>query len=793
MDEVAGFGKLLRRYRERAGLSQEALAERAGLTVHAVSALERGLRRRPYPNTLRTLADALGLMEADRAALAAAIHQPTVTTSVRTAAAVIPSAPTGNLPAPLTSLIGRSDDLAALAGRLESARLVTLTGPGGSGKTRLALETARAVSARYPDGVWLVDLAPVTDASRIAPAIAATLGVRETAGRSLAEALRTSLAQKQLLLVLDNFEQVLAGASLVSELLRTCPALTVLATSRMRLQLYGEYEYRVPPLPLPDTHNLPPPEVLRHYPAVALFNARAEAADAAFKLTAEHGPAVAAICVQLDGLPLAIELAAARLRALPPATLLARLRDSLPGTRLRLLAGGARDLPARHHTLREAIAWSYDLLTPEDQCRFRRLSVFAGGWTAMAATWVCEPSSDAAEAPAIVEDEDDGVVPPDWLERLYDHALVTRADSDGARRYRLLETIRAFALDQLTAAGEAEPARARHAAWFLALAEISRPHLTDPDPSAWLARLDRETDNLRVALAWGEQAAGSDVSVRLAGLLRFYWFLRGRFTEGRRALGAALTRNAAPATRARLLGGAALLAVSQGDHSAAQAAWEELLSLQRDLGDRAGEAAVLNNFGNLAYEQGDIDTAWTRYQEALVTWRELGDTHEIALTLSNLGMVKTRQGDQAAAVALHAESLALFRSLGERRYVANVLDNLAAALNESGAYIEAQARYQEALAVQWDMDDRRGIVFSLVGLAGAAAASVRPERAARLLAGADALCETLGLGLPVDTRRDAEKCTAAVRMALGEETFADAWTEGRALPLDQIVALALED
>jgi predicted ATPase/DNA-binding XRE family transcriptional regulator len=511
MDDSASlpFGVLLRRYRLAAGLSQEELAERARLSVQAVSALERGVRRAPHRNTVTLIAEALGLSPADHAALETSVsrRRSLVTMSVRLDSA------TTNLPLQPTRLIGRDDELEVLRSLLRrlDVRLVTLTGAAGTGKTRLAVEVAAGLLDDFADGVFFVDLAPIRDATAVPSVIAQTLGLRETSEQPLPVSLMEALRGRQVLLVLDNCEQVVAVAPYVATLLAACPRLKLLATSREPLHLRWEQEFPVPPLALPDLTDLSSPDTLGDVPAVALFVRQAQAAKPDFTLSENNAHAVATICVRLDGLPLAIELAAARIHLLPPQALLARLTH-----RLQLLTGGAHDLPARQRTLRDTIAWSHELLSPPEQTLFRRLAAFAGGWTLEAAEVVC--AGDGIEEAGVLE----------LLEALVERSLVVAQDGVEEMRYRLLETIREYALELLTAANEDDRARERHLAYFERLAVAAAPAMEwGPDGLVWLKRLERERDNLHAALSWA--AAGGDVAAgqRMTAALWRYWWQRG--------------------------------------------------------------------------------------------------------------------------------------------------------------------------------------------------------------------------------------------------------------------------
>jgi predicted ATPase/transcriptional regulator with XRE-family HTH domain len=584
----ASFADVLRHLRTAASLSQEALAERAGLSLRGVSDLERGLRRAPHLSTVRMLADALALSPADRLALLAAARPETLPDS---AAGPFDRGP---LPAPLTSLIGREQEFSALTDLLTQpdVRLVTVTGPGGTGKTRLALDVATHLRGTFRDGVLFVDLAPLREAQFVLPTLASTLGVRERAGQPLLETLSRFLAPKQLLLLLDNCEQVLEAAPDIAALLATSPQLSVLATSRATLLVRGERIFPVPPLPLPAWGRRTAFDELAHVPAVALFLERATASAPTFALTSDNAVAVAAICQRLDGLPLAIELAAAWIRVLAPGALLDRLEQ-----RLLLLTGGSRDLPARQRTMRDTIAWSYELLAPPQQTLFRHLAVFAGGSTLDAAEAVCAGT--------------DGLDVLTDLELLVASSLVQiGAQSGGERRFGMLETVREFGMEQLSHHGELDEASRRHAEYFLALGQAGGAALSGASPGEWVTRLEAEQANIRAALSWlrdrGERAAG----LRLAAALGGFWRLRSAITEGRGWLETFLAQDGATeasseessADRIAALRWAGEIAGLSGDPAAAEARLSESLALARTVGDKRGVAAALGAIGSALFQ-----------------------------------------------------------------------------------------------------------------------------------------------------------------------------------------------
>jgi predicted ATPase len=631
--------------------------------------------------------------------------------------------PPHNLPEQPTPLIGRARERATAQQQLllDEVRLLTLCGPGGVGKTRLALAVAAdLLGARssgsaqlFPDGVWFVDLAPLRDSSLVLPAVAQVVDVRELGDRPIVESLDQHLRERRLLLVLDNFEQVLPAGAAVAELLSACPGLKVLVTSREPLRLRWERTFAVPLLPLPDLRHQLPPEALAHVPSVALFVERSRAVAAGFQLTAADAPAVARICVRLDGLPLAIELAAARSSTLTPPDMLARLERALP-----LLRWDAQDLPARHRTLRAAIGWSHGLLTPDEQALFRRLGVFVGGCTLEAAEAVCVggergETRDESEEPHPLSSLVSPLPTLDGLSALADKGLVqVTHQSGGGSRFRLLETIHEYALEQLRASGEIEATRRGHAAYFLGVAEEAEPALRGPDQVAWLDRLEAEHDNLRAALAWSDgEASDPERMARLAAALYRFWWRRGYLSEGREWTARALGRDDLPRGRARAKGlnGAAVLAREQADYGTAQSLFEESLAIFRELEDRWGIANALQNLASVAIVRGDHDRAAALLQESLALWREPADTWGRAIALGLLGRLAQRQGDYGRATALHEQSLSLFREAGEIWGLARFLNSLGHLAYEQGDLERATRLGRESLPLFRRLRDRRGI------------------------------------------------------------------------------------
>ncbi len=792
--DLATFGELLQRFRRTAGLSQETLADRAGLSASTIAALERGRRTIPRPQTVAMLADALGLNPDDRTALigaAATAHlsgEQTVDALEAPAPspgapqpATTPPPPTLPLPLFLTPLIGREHEEAAVTHLLRhgGARLLTLIGPGGAGKTRLALAAAAALHDAYADGVYFVDLAPLRDPLLVPSTIAPALGVYAVGGQSVREALAEHLQERQLLLVLDNFEQVVEAAPWVAELVAACPALGVLVTSRMALRVRAEQRFRVPLLAVPAADRSLSLDDLSGYAAVRLFVARAQAMRPDFAITEANAAAVAAICRRLDGLPLALELAAARIALLPPEALLARLER-----RLGVLKGGARDLPARQQALRATIDWSFDLLAADEQRLFARLGVFAGGATLDAIAAVCAPG-----------DELDVLA---GVESLLEKSLLRSDDAGEAEpRFGMLDMLHEYAVERLEAEGEAAQVRRSHALYYLALAERAEPELTGPQQAAWLWRLEREHDNLRAALEWSlrDEAAApaserGELALRLSGRLWRFWWMHGHMSEGRRWLEAALAHNkdGGAEDRARALNGAGILTEMQNDFDRALALHEEGLAVARASGSKRDVANALNSLGNVASSQGDYARARTLHEEALALRRAVGDRRGVSVSLNNLGEAAERGGDLDRAAALYAESMALDQELGDRLSLAISLNNQGNVARRRGEAERSWALQLQSLTLCRELGDRRGIGHALEGLGQVAVVRQEWDVAARLLGAAAAVWDATGHAPdPYEQAMHAGAADAA-RAALGAEAYDAAWAEGRALPLERLLA-----
>jgi non-specific serine/threonine protein kinase len=693
------------------------------------------------------------------------------------------------IPTPAASLVGRRQErLQARALLLdEAAPLLTLTGPGGVGKTRLALAIAHDVDAAFVDGVTFVDLSLLTDSAMVLDAVARALGLGGDGRQPLLQHVQEHVHPRQLLLVLDNCEHVLGvAAELAGSLLAAAPALQVLVTSRTPLNLHAEHIMPVAPLAVPEadnhgnvryaTHQL---ALLGQMDAVALFVQRGRQVRPGFALTEDNAAAVAEICRRLDGLPLAIELAAARLRHLSPATLLARLSD-----RLTLLSGGPRDAPYRQQTLRDTIAWSYDLLSPEEQALFRRLAVFAGGFTMEAAEVTGADNAANGERLAVL----------DQISSLIDHSLLTYGDgANGEMRYRFLETIRDFGLAHLATSGEEPAVRERHARWCLALADHDWWSLAPTQEAEALDQLEHEHDNLRAALAWLERTGDTVLLLHLAGRLAHFWIVRSHRSEGWRWLDRALTANRDDIPRPILadatIGAAALLRTLDEDARATSLA-EEALAHYRALSDARGIAATLNLLGVLARGQKEFVAARVIGAEALALWRELGEPGWTALALDNLALVAHWQGHQERAEALLAEALSLYRALHDTRGIASVLNNLAMVATGSGRFEQA-ARYQRegldacvaARVKESLVDVVAGIGVTAIG-AGLTAAGVRPYAAAVELAA------SITYRIETPERERYEQAIVTARSTLSAEAFEVAMAAGRGLSVEDMVAEA---
>ena len=679
-----------------------------------------------------------------------------------------------NLPVQLTSFVGREAEVRAVGDLLERARLVTLTGPGGTGKTRLALQVAAERLTRYADGAFFVELAPIRDPGLVGTAVASALSVREANDRALIETLHEWLRDRELLLVLDNFEQVLAAGALVSDLLSGAPRLRILVTSRAVLHLHGEHEHQVPPLRIPDAASHPSVESLTQYEGVTLFLERAMAVRPEFAITEEDAPAVAEIVARLDGLPLAIELAAAKSKLLGPQAILGRL-----GSRLAFLAGGARDLPARQQTLRHAIEWSYGLLPPAEEVMVRGVGVFVGGWTLDAFENIAQPSELGLDAFGT-------------MESLVDQSLVRREDAaHGEPRFVMLETIREFALERLREARELEALRRRHAEHYLVAAEAEAPKLTQSAEAG--DRVERDHDNFRAALAWAIETDEADLGLRLGSALWRFWQQRAYLREGRGwvdrilALPSAVPRTAA---RARGLTGAAGIAYWQNDYDAAGAWYLEVEGIVRALGDRAWLAEALFNVSEVAGLRGDMETVEAKLGEGKTIAREIGDDRLLTQYLQGEGYMAFMGDDLARARPALEEGLALAEKLGDTMGMAMGHHTVGQVARLQGRFEDAARHYREAIRFGHELGDAASLTEPLQGLAAVAIAMGRPEQGVRLLGANAAIRERLGGGPPPEWLRLGDPLGDA-RNVLTGEAYERAWQIGLDMTTDEAVTEAL--
>jgi predicted ATPase/predicted Ser/Thr protein kinase len=682
-----------------------------------------------------------------------------------------------NLPAQLTSFVGREREIAEVVRMLGTTRLLTLTGPPGTGKTRLSLRVAAEVLDQFQDGVFFVDLAPIRDPGLVATTIAQVLGIGESGGQPLLDTLKNALRHKHLLLLLDNFEQIVDTAPLVGELLSSAPGLKALVTSREALRVYGEQEYPVPPLILPDLDRVEPLRSLSQYEAVELFTRRARAVRPDFTLTEDNAPAVAEICVRLDGLPLAIELAAARSTMLSPEMMRHRLES-----RLGVLVAGPRDLPARQRTLRGAIDWSYDLLDPPEKTLFARLAVFQGGRTVEAVEAVC---SHGLTIDVLA-----------GLESLLNKNLLRRiSGAHEEPRFVMLEMIHEYAWERLEASGEAGDLQRRHAENFLALAERAAPELRGARQQDWFVQLRAEQDNLRAALAWSLGEGEVELGLRLVGALRDFWFFDGHGAEGLQWAEQALegAQDAPPAARAGALNAAGWLCVDTGDYKKGRSYNGEALAIYRELGNGVGSAWALTflcaQVGPFpSHCQEDIACC----QEGLAIFREAGHKPGIMQALTVLGELGRLDGDYVLAQKAYEECLALSHEIGYKLREAITLGNLGSVAQHRGLMGQARALIAESLALYQELGDKKYSPMNLADMAGPVAAGGHPQAATRLLGASEALLEALGLVIHASDRPDIDRHVAVVRDQLDEETFNAAWAEGRAMSLEQAVSYALE-
>src|SRR5580692_2658058 len=703
----------------------------------------------------------------------------------------------GAVPVPATPLVGRDDDVAAVGDlvRAEGVRLVTLTGPGGVGKSRLAVEVAQRVGAGFADGVRFVALGSVRAAELVTAAIAAALGLT-TSGGALITDLKSYLRARRLVLVLDNFEQVMGAAPLVAELLGAAPGVVALVTSRMVLRLSGEHEFSVPPLPVPPIGAGGDAVEVQRCASVRLFVQRAQAASAGFELTSGKAGAVAEICRRLDGLPLAIELAAARVRLLPPQALLARLDD-----RMGLLTGGARDLPERQRTLRSTLDWSFDLLSAGEQALFARLGVFAGSFDLPAAEAVCAAAVDPADpgrAGHVV----------DTLGSLVDSSLVRPQTRDGEPRFGLLETIREYALERLRDGADWLEAHDRHAAYFRALAEPAPAELQGPGQLAWLDRLETEHGNLGAAMSWLVEQDQIERAIHLSWATWRFWWLHGH-AEELASFGdiAAKSEHLPPRQRALALSGTGFGLFARGDQATAQPLLEQSLPLYRQAGDMLGAATTAGFLGHLLALQHQDARASELLEQTLAPLREAGNDRlarperlqhllDVALVCNFLGQIRLSQGDHDRAAQLFTEALNAARSAQDRFTILVSLYDLALSSQAQGDLTGAAERLQEGVSQSAEARDEPSVAYYLEALAAVAVRQDNLERAVHLLAAAGALLQAKGSGwlhALVPRAAHDDDLLAALRSRMGDAAFEQAWTRGQSLGGSRAVEYALAE
>jgi predicted ATPase/DNA-binding SARP family transcriptional activator len=726
--------------------------------------------------------------------------------------------PKTNLPVPLTSFIGREREIEEVKLLLSSTRLLTLTGSGGIGKTRLAIRAASDLIKWYKDGVWWVELAPLIDEALVPQAVAQALGVRESPGQPLIESVKNFLREKQLLLVLDNCEHLIAAcAQLADDLLTQCVDLRILTTSREVLGITGEIALHVPALSFPILANLSQIQNLKEFESIQLFVERAAAARPDLALTQQNAFTVTQICHRLDGIPLALELAAARVKVLSLEEIATRLDD-----RFTLLTHGSRTALPRHQTLSALIDWSYDLLSEPERVLWRRLSVFIGGWTLNAAESVC--GGDGLNPGQVLE----------LLSRLVDKSLVIFDGQNRAAQYRMLDTIRQYGQEKLQAAGESDQLRTRHLEFFLQLAEQAEPKLLTAEQKTVFIELDSEYGNLRSALEWAMETDAVK-ALRLAAALGQFWEVRGYIGEGRIAIEQALQQapDAPKQLRAIGLRWQAQLAGRQGDYvrvkepieeslnlwrelgnkrgianalgilgdtcllqadyAAAQTAYEEGLALFQEIGDKRGIASMMTDLGNVANYRADYATARQHQEASVAIFRELGDKLGLVIALNNLGVVAEQQGDNFAARRFYEESIATAHELGEKNMVAYALNSLAHVVYLLGDPIDAQRYYRESLVVFQEIGEKRGIAYCLEGFAKVAARYGNAAQAAHLLGAAEALRQAIGAPLGGAERRELDQDVIVTRERLDERDFDAAWEEGRTMTFEQAIEFALKE
>lgn len=710
----------------------------------------------------------------------------------------------GNLPRQGMPFIGRELAVEEVSHRLAQSqiRLLTLLGPGGIGKTRLALQTAEQLLDHFSSGVFFVNLAPITDPDLVIPTIANTLGLRETEEKPISYLLQEYVSGRDLLLVLDNLEQVIEAAPLIADLLRSASRLKILATSRIPLRVQMEHEYPVSPLGLPDMRRSSGATALAQCDAVALFIERAQAAKPSFELTDANAATIAAICLRLEGIPLGLVLAAARLRVLTPQAILSRLQDGGRESSLKLLTGGARDLPIRHQTLRDTIEWSHDLLDEGDKTLYRRISIFRGGF-----------SLEAAEAISSI-DIGPSVDSLDGISSLVEKSLAYTVEGfDGEIRYRMLEIISEHALEKLEESGEDKQGRDLHARYFMGLVEEANRHLLGARQAGWLARLEEEHDNLRAALSWstgrGEQgdASGAQLAMRTAAALASFWHVRGYLSEGRDQLEKALglvavwsevgldkeEKKTIASTTAAIQHGLGLIFRVRGDFVASRHYYEQALATYREIGDRGSQARLLSRLGVLAHTIGDYEEAHAFQTESLAIAREVGNRFAIAVASHNLGNVARDTGNYELARSLYEEALEIVTEMEEISHISSSLNNLANLALHVGDHSRALDLHRQGLEIRGRLGNKMLIAESLIGIASVEIALDSLERGARLLGCAEGLADSTGGKFDPMERKLYDRALTMLSATLDEGTVKEARQDGRNMSLEDAVQYALHN
>lgn len=796
METPISFGEWLTRRRKSLNLTRDDLARRVPCSVSALRRLEAD-DLRASPALADLLARELHVPADQRAAFIAFARGERRDLPAEQSLPTIGHSPS-RLPAPLTRLIGRHREVAAVADALRKpgVRLITLTGPPGAGKTRLSLAVAQKLARAFRDGTHFVALAPVADPNLVAAVIAQALGMNE-ARAGILHALTEFLRDKRLLLVLDNFEHLIPAAPLVTDLLTAAPQVKALVTSRETLHLYGEHEFPVPPLELLDAQRLPTTQSLAfysRYSSVQFFKERARAAKPDFRLTTENAADVARVCAWLDGLPLAIEIAAAQTRWHAPGQLFAQLRD-----RLGALTGGPRDLSPRQQSLRGALDWSYDLLDETEKRLFNVLGIFSDGCAEEAILEFRIQNSEFKIQTADGQDANEESQTENLKTKIRGlvekNLLRHELSPDGQARFTMLETMRDYARDKLAASWVLERTRQWHCEYYLKFAQAARPHLLQGgDQARWLDRMEREHNNLRAALAWAtETPSRAAIAMDLGWAAHIFWLERSYITEARRWLGQILALDpAANATRADLLRYASDYASMQGDYDGARAFEKEGMEISKALGDEAGVYYSLDGLAMLAGMQGDYAQAAELLEQVLVYRRQTNDTLRLTATLNNLAIATRRLGNLERASQLYTEAIAVSQGVGNLKSLAHALNGLAEVHAELKEYASAVRLLRESISIRHQLGDLKGEAISLDALAMSVDHLGASVLAARLESASGKIMQELGVAISPATRAENENFIAQLRAKLGDEIFENAWSSGQAMSLEQAIAYTLE-